>query len=63
MQKNTKIQTQQSTKYILPKYKYNKIQMERNTNRTKCKNTKIQTWQNMEAQNKNCQNANATKYK
>ena len=37
--------------------------MEQNTNRTKCKNAKIQTRQNTKEQNKNCQNTNVSKYK
>ena len=48
--KKFKIQTRQNTKEqntncqntIVTKYKCNKIQMEQNTNRTECKNTKIQ---------------------
>ena len=37
--------------------------MGQNTNRTKYKNSKIQTGQNTKGQNKNCQNTNGTKYK
>ena len=36
--------------------------MGQNTNRTKYKNSKIQTRQNTKGQNTNCQNMNATKY-
>ena len=37
--------------------------MQQNTNRTKCKNSKIQTRQNTKGQNTNCKNINATKQK
>ena len=37
--------------------------MEQNTNRTKCKNSKIQTRQNTTEQNTSSQNTNVTKYK
>ena len=36
------------------------LQIEQNTNRTKCKNSKIQTQQ---GENTTCQNTNVTKYK
>ena len=58
-----KIQTRQNTteqntscqNTNVTKYKCNIIQMEQNTDRTKCKNSKIQ---NTKGQNKNCQNTN-----
>ena len=37
--------------------------MEQNTNRTKCKNSKIQTRRNTNCQNTNVEKTNATKYK
>ena len=41
-----KFQNTNTTKYKLPKYKFNKIQMEQNTNATKYKWNKIQIKQN-----------------
>ena len=39
------------------------MQIEQNTNRSKCKNTKVQTRQNTRGQNTNSKNTNVTKYK
>ena len=39
------------------------IQIEQNTNRTKCKKSKIQTQRSAKGQYTNCQNTNVTKYK
>ena len=59
---NDKIQKWQNTKKC-NEWKRKKIQMEQNTNRTKCINTKIQTQQIQKSKIQTWQNAKIPKYK